>query len=285
MCRLEKKHFKEFKNGLEVRSSKTKLLFPLLMTMTYPHVSKYSQVFTDSFDASKCTMIVLKFPDCSELIRNFKSNDPDFNLFVYQIGTSKSADELTKNEIKTLLAIYENGGNIRNTEKSLVDRILKEIGKKDLEMVQVYLCILEEPDNFLKTKENLTIKSQYIFKPLSMENFDAIKMFYPPNRHSNFELSILLGFTIGVFTKNKNELVGWLMLSDTCKIYALRILQGHKRKGLGQILITKMVDFCNEQNIIPHGFTFLEESDHSFLESLGFKQYKDFIIKALISPK
>lgn len=128
---------------------------------------------------------------------------------------------------------------------------------------------------------NAVLKSQYQFRPMRMDDLDAIMAIEPqiypyPWTRGNFSDSLKSGYSAWVLMLNE-QIIGYslvMMVMDEAHLLNLSVAKAYQKQGLGRLLLEHMIEIAKSEQAI-NMFLEVRPSNISAIalyENMGFNE-------------
>ncbi|KAJ8679905.1 hypothetical protein QAD02_015692 [Eretmocerus hayati] len=183
----------------------------------------------------------------------------------------------------------------RNVIFGFVHQSFTDVLESAIEEVKVFKNILLSPImkdttiNYFKSRDEC-LKFEYqvpdncYLRPLDVSHIPLVNSIWPHRNRENPELSekyletfVRLNRSVGLFLKDDNSLVSWILHADTGSLGQLQTVEGHKRKGYGRIVIQALVRELAEKESLDSTLFIVKNNaaSHKLFNSLGYRPLKE----------
>uniref|UniRef100_A0A7M5XH58 N-acetyltransferase domain-containing protein n=1 Tax=Clytia hemisphaerica TaxID=252671 RepID=A0A7M5XH58_9CNID len=291
MFLISKENEAKFKFELKQRilRQNEQLLIPIMSTLTSPMTRKIVDIYTDNLNGDKSTFIALTYPQPGEILKLFEGRDTisndDYIGLEEQLKKCKKIFQFwsvnyQKNldlHLKYMLEVYIHRSPIRHTPTELVENLLN-IAEKSTSMVNHfnidYYFFRTVTDHtsvynmFEETTVDISLNDRYTIRHIQMQHFESGFKNWDEhgemagNRKEVLKVSVFFGLYFGAFTKDTNELAGWIASVYPGESGDLFVHPRHRANGLGNSLILYLTNRSHKEGFFLS--TYYKNPERSF---------------------
>ena len=262
MFQIPKENQAQFKLELKHRilENNEQLLIPIMSTLTSPMTRKIVHIFTDNSNGNESTFIALKYPEPGEILKLFEGKETisEDNYIGFEQGLENgkqmfqfwSVDYQKHHDLhlKYMLEAYTYGSPIRHTLTEMVENLLSATSESPSRVVNYYYFrtvtdYTSVYNMFEESPVDTSLDDRYIIKRIQMKHFESgFKNWNDFGQMAGYrkevlKISVLFGLYFGAFTKNTDELAGWIASVYPGESGDLFVHPNHRDNGLGSSLM------------------------------------------------